>query len=1570
MTLARISLPLLFATFAAGLAREALAFTPDTVDTPYAAQGFDATHAAMSEGEESVDLFSGALNLQYVDHEIPGSRGLPIQVLRAYSSKILDETYVPYDESWVGLGWELHFGRYREDATAGAGYKWIELPGQGVQRAYSLSASDALYRSATATNHFPSQYSTSNELWVTADFNFMYRSGASEYSVITPQGVVYVFATGSSASDGWTYCKEIYNATGGDITITYKSSGTYKPGAISSVTNNDGYGVTFTVDTNGYLATMAYTAADGSAAEVDYTVEQDASTGEYVLTGATEPTGEETAFGYDDTYDELSTITLPTGGVTTYSFTDTYFLWHVDHDTTQHVYPTRTLTSKVVDVDASTSDTWLYDFPDYYDDSDATKTTRTTIVDLPTGGSVEHTFNCYWASFSGSTESQQLRYLIGKPKKTEWFDPSNTTARREEYTSWSGTGSYGNYLELSSVDDDPFDPDGLSARTVVPYWTETFQDSTSDQALQRTYGHTEDGAYDDYGNAFAEYDIIHTPYAGYGTWTYGRRTEHSYAWSDATLSGWNLVHLPASETMGATSSGTSLSATFRDAAWTYTTATGFVGLPATYDSAAYPAANASDDESRDYTWTWDGTYHVLKVSIDHGGEREERRSWRFGTLNREGFLKGSSVVWTVVRDIDGPTGLVMSDANGNGDSTDYTYDDAGRLLTMSPADDDPTSVTYALTSTPPTVTLDGAAGTITYTYDGVGRVLTTTQPNGTGTTTTKETEWDALSRPATVYLPFETTASGYVQTSFDVLDRPTQVDRVDVADSDTLTSTFSYSKLQVTVQNARSKSTTTDADGYGKVWKTNAPAGADFLGADGVIFTTPFYGDHGLVENSAGTSALYEQDRYLDGEGRMWRLLDQQVSTTAYSYVVRNAAGDVGYQYDPASHYIDYTYGYDGQLRGTYFETSFTASGTPEIGYTYDGDSMGTVPSGWTYSNPIGNRTGIRDETGLEQYAFDDQNRVLAFRRAFTNFGNAIVGQTYTRDAAGDIDSIDLRWTSNRHVVTSYTYGDGDKVEGISVAITNPSGTVTKTVLSDATYEPDGTYATMTFDNGVVQTRTVDGLGRTSGISTTGAATNLGLTYTWDDNDNLATEHDSGGTDTYTYDDIDRLTYVSYGDDSTSETYTWDEAGNMTNRSGITATAFPSSQTFTYNHDTAWTYDSVGELTSDTHKSFTYNYRGMVATSSATSPTTSAAITYDYAGRRSVRATTSGGVTHYEIYIYDALGRLYARFSAATLTSTPVMEEIYVYLGNTAIAVIDYSGSYPDGRVHWMHSDHIGTVRMVTGGVSGASAVVVGTQEMYPFGLLRASTGSLLQDDVAYAGHERFDPYGVSDFGARSFHAPSNAFVSPDRDQIGTTDDPMSFNRYGYARGNPMKYTDPDGRNPIAVAAGGYVAADAALTWTDIAATAFLYYEGDEMRAPLLGLTAVGAGAGPAFPNGTATAYVALKYGGGVLEDGADYVWAMATGTQGGARAGKAFTPGGKGRIDAGNASANGGVNVCENCGTTVVAGQRSQKGVSPPGNERQRDHIIPKSKGGDGAPENGQVLCRDCNLEKSDKTP
>ena len=91
-----------------------------------------------------------------------------------------------------------------------------------------------------------------------------------------------------------------------------------------------------------------------------------------------------------------------------------------------------------------------------------------------------------------------------------------------------------------------------------------------------------------------------------------------------------------------------------------------------------------------------------------------------------------------------------------------------------------------------------------------------------------------------------------------------------------------------------------------------------------------------------------------------------------------------------------------------------------------------------------------------------------------------------------------------------------------------------------------------------------------------------------------------------------------------------------------------------------------------------------------------------------------------------------------------------------------------------------------------------------------------------------------------------------------------------------------------------------------------------------------------------------------------------------GSRPGKPFTQKGKDAVKDRNKKQNGGKQTCENpsCGKETVPGKKGEKGVTPPGNETNVDHVDPKSKGGSGTPENGQILCRDCNMEKGANSP
>lgn len=83
-------------------------------------------------------------------------------------------------------------------------------------------------------------------------------------------------------------------------------------------------------------------------------------------------------------------------------------------------------------------------------------------------------------------------------------------------------------------------------------------------------------------------------------------------------------------------------------------------------------------------------------------------------------------------------------------------------------------------------------------------------------------------------------------------------------------------------------------------------------------------------------------------------------------------------------------------------------------------------------------------------------------------------------------------------------------------------------------------------------------------------------------------------------------------------------------------------------------------------------------------------------------------------------------------------------------------------------------------------------------------------------------------------------------------------------------------------------------------------------------------------------------------------------------RTGKDFTKAGKEVVKDINKAKNGGKTKCQNCGTETQPAKKHKKGQTPPKNETQVDHIKRKREGGRGNPDNGQVLCRGCNLKKN----
>jgi RHS repeat-associated protein len=130
--------------------------------------------------------------------------------------------------------------------------------------------------------------------------------------------------------------------------------------------------------------------------------------------------------------------------------------------------------------------------------------------------------------------------------------------------------------------------------------------------------------------------------------------------------------------------------------------------------------------------------------------------------------------------------------------------------------------------------------------------------------------------------------------------------------------------------------------------------------------------------------------------------------------------------------------------------------------------------------------------------------------------------------------------------------------------------------------------------------------------------------------------------------------------------------------------------------------------------------------------------------------------------------------------------------------------------VEYYHLDAVGNVRAVT----DQARNVIERHDYLPFGEEWCGTqvcgSAIAGQPKRFTGKERDQETGLDYFGGRYYGSKVGRFTTVDPAYVLQENliDPQRWNKYTYARNNPLRYNDPDGRLIDIIADAGFIAYD------------------------------------------------------------------------------------------------------------------------------------------------------------------
>jgi RHS repeat-associated protein len=484
-----------------------------------------------------------------------------------------------------------------------------------------------------------------------------------------------------------------------------------------------------------------------------------------------------------------------------------------------------------------------------------------------------------------------------------------------------------------------------------------------------------------------------------------------------------------------------------------------------------------------------------------------------------------------------PKTLFLNDSKGEvtkvtdplGNSTSITYSPAGMISTIQNSLKKKTSFSYDGRGNRTSVK-DALDQTTSFIYDAMNRLIKVVYPDNS----TQQYAYDTRGRRISA-----TDANNIItRFSHDDADRLTSV--TDAANSQTIYSYDNESKL-ISITDGSDHTTDFDYDNLGRVTKTTFPS---------ALFETYSYDNVGNL--------ISKTDRNGQTIGYTYDQLNRMIQKSYTDYVGTYSYDSVGRLTQASDPTGEYQFVYDnlGRLKQTITNYSFLVNTFFTVSYGYDAAS---------------NRTSLTDpENGLTTYAYNALNLIASLTDPDRN------SFKWAYDAIGRRSEL----SRPNSVKTSYTYDSLSRLLSISHAKQNNILDGAKYTLDAAGYRtsrtplPSGTATNYSYDDlnqlvaatkdsSAVESYIYDKVGnRLSSIGVSpyvyGTSNELvskpDTVYAYDNNGNLQSESNTGGTIGYSWDLENRLLSVTLPGSGETVSFQYDPFGRRISKSSPAGT--------------------------------------------------------------------------------------------------------------------------------------------------------------------------------------------------------------------------------------------------------------------------------------------------------------------------------------------------------------------------------------------------------------------------------